>query len=135
MARREGYNGRLIIDHLKDLKKGDTVYCSYWGGKYVPVTVTRVRTVECATIVTIAKTKNLAAKRFVGYHTDKVAMSERDYVLTIETYLGDKLQESLKRAEERTATIIARADALKAMMTLKDWLFRKEDEILDREAE
>ena len=135
MARREGYNGRLIIDHLKDLKKGDTVYCSFLGNKYIPVTVTRVRTVECATIVTIAKTKDLRAKRFVGYHTDKVAMSERDYVLTIETYLGDKLWKALKSAEERTETIIAHADALKAMMTLKEWLFRKEDEILDTEAE
>ena len=135
MPRRTGYKGQLIIDSLRDLKRGDTVYVTYWSNKYVPVVVTRVKVVECAAIITVKKTKNMPYKRFVGYYTSKIATSGRECVLTIDTYWGDAIKESLEKAEQRSKVIIKRAEALKAMMTLKEWLFFQEDEYYDKEVE
>ena len=131
MARRVGHQGQLIIDELRDLKRGDTVYITYWGRKYEPTIVTRVKTVECATIITVRKCKDLEVVRFVGYYTGKIAMNSKDTVLTLEKYWGDKIKRSLESADKKSQTIIERAEALKALRTLKDWLFDREPDITD----
>ena len=135
MARRIGYNGQLIIDELKDLKRGDQVYITYWAGKYIPATVTRVKTVECATIITIRKIDKLECVRFVGYHTEKVAMNRKNIMLTLDKYWGDCIQETLEKADRRSEAIVDRANALIALQTLKTWLFDKDKTFEDREVE
>ena len=128
MARREGYQGQLIIDHLKDLKKGDKVYVTYWGDQYVPVEVTRVRTVECATIVTIKKVNGVPTARFVGYHTKREAQGDHQCVLTIERYSATNLENSLERADKKSDKLASRANALEAMRMLRKWLLEDDAE-------
>lgn len=134
MARRQGSDGSWIVDGLKDLKRGDKVYVTIWGNKYIPTIVTRVRTVECATIVTVEKRDDVRYVRFVGYHTDKKAFGEHGGVMTIYNYWADVAEQKLEAAENGSETIARRADALIALRTIKEWLFHKEDNIF-REVE
>ena len=135
MARREMRDGSIMVTNLKDLKRGDEVCITYWGGKYIKTRVTRVRTVECATIITVEKVKDVPSRRYVGYHIGRIAVGDDRTILTLDTYWGDMIEESLKDAEKRSETIITRAKALKAMMDLKEWFFRQEEKFADREVE
>ena len=135
MARREMRDGSIRVTNLKDLKRGDEVCITYWGGKYIKTRVTRVRTVECATIITVEKVKDVPSRRYVGYHIGRIAVGDDRTILTLDTYWGDMIEESLKDAEKRSETIITRAKALKAMMDLKEWFFRQEEKFADREVE
>lgn len=135
MGRRVNQKGETIATELKDLKRGDKVCVSYWGGKYINTIVTRVRTVECATIITVEKVSGIPNRRFVGYHTDRIAMASASTILTLDTYLSDEIEKHLKSANDRSQTIITRAKALRAMMDLKEWFFAKEDNFLDIEEE
>ena len=135
MARREMRDGSIRPDGLQDIKRGDKVCVTYWGGKYINTTVTRVRTVECATIVTVEKVPGVNYKRFVGYYTGRIAVADSRTILTMDTYWADMIDDNMKRAEERSAVIAKRADALAAMKTLKDWFFMKEDSIWDTDVE
>ena len=116
------------------MKRGDKVCITYWGGKYIKTTVTRVRTVECATIITVEKVEDIPCKRFVGYYTNCIAMGGGKTVLTLDTYWGDEIEKTLDEAKDRSETIVNRAKALRAMMDLKDWLFAKET-LADRDPE
>ena len=135
MARREMRDGSIMVTNLKDLKRGDEVCITYWGGKYIKTRVTRVRTVECATIITVEKVKDVPSRRYVGYHIGRIAVGDDRTILTLDTYWGDMIEESLKDAEKRSETIITRAKALKSMMDLKEWFFRQEEKFADREVE
>ena len=135
MARREMRDGSIRVTNLKDLKRGDEVCITYWGGKYIKTRVTRVRTVECATIITVEKVKDVPSRRYVGYHIGRIAVGDDRTILTLDTYWGDMIEESLKDAEKRSETIITRAKALKAMMDLKEWFFRQEEKFTDRDVE
>lgn len=135
MARRKIYDGRIVATDLQSLKRGDEVCVSYWGEKYIKTKVTRVRTVECATIITVEKIKDIRHKRFVGYYTSSIATADERTILTLDTYWGDMIEENLKSAQERSKTIITRARALKAMMDLKEWFFAKESKIYDKDPE
>ena len=135
MARREMRDGSIMVTNLKDLKRGDEVCITYWGGKYIKTRVTRVRTVECATIITVEKVKDVPSRRYVGYHIGRIAVGDDRTILTLDTYWGDMIEESLNDAEKRSETIITRAKALKAMMDLKEWFFRQEEKFADREVE
>ena len=135
MARRVMRDGSIRPDGLQDLKRGDKVCVTYWGGKYINTTVTRVCTVECATIVTVEKVPGVNYKRFAGYYTGRIAVADSRTILTMDTYWADMIDDNMKRAEERSAVIAKRADALAAMKTLKDWLFMKEDSIWDTDVE
>ena len=135
MARREMRDGSIRVTNLKDLKRGDEVCITYWGGKYIKTRVTRVRTVECATIITVEKVKDVPSRRYVGYHIGRIAVGDDRTILTLDTYWGDMIEESLKDAEKRSETIITRAKALKSMMDLKEWFFRQEEKFADREVE
>ena len=135
MARRVNQKGETIVTELKDLKRGDKVCVSYWGGKYINTIVTRVRTVECATIITVKKVQDCPNSRFVGYHTSRIAVADSRTVLTLDTYWADVIEENLKSADNRSKTIITRAKALRAMMDLKTWFFAKEEEYRDQDPE
>ena len=135
MARRKNWDGRIVSTDLQSLKRGDEVCISYWGGKYIKTKVTRVRTVECATIITIEKVKDIRHKRFVGYYTSGIAIANERAVLTLDTYWGDMIEENLKSSQERSKTIITRARALRAMMDLKEWFFTKENKNYDKDPE
>ena len=128
MARRIANNGSLIVDGLKDLKRGDKVYITQWGYKYIPTIIKRVRTVECATIITVEKREEFSNVRFVGYHLAKTAEGDKECVLTVYNYWADRAEKLLKEAEEGSKTIAKRADALIALHTLKNWLFHKEND-------
>ena len=129
MARRKRNDGSWIIDGLKDLKRGDKVYVTLWGFKYIPTIVTRVRTVECATIVTVEKRDEVRYVRFVGYHTDNKANGDHGGVLTIYDHWAETAERKLEEAASGSKTIAKRADALIALRTLKDWLNHKEDSV------
>lgn len=129
MARIQRSDGSWIVNCLKDLKRGDKVYVTFWGDKYIPTIVKRVRTVECATIVTVEKRDNILSTRFVGYHTDNKANSDNRGVMTIFDHWAEQAEEKLERAAKGSETIARRADALKALMTIKDWLNHKEEDI------
>jgi len=135
MARRKICDGRIVATDLQSLKRGDEVCISYWGGKYIKTKVTRVRTVECATIITVEKVKDIRPKRFVGYYTSSIATADERIILTLDTYWGDMIETNLKSSEERSKTIITRARALKAMMDLKKWFFTEEDKFYDKDPE
>lgn len=122
------YTGKLVIDSLRDLKRGDKVYITYWGGKYIPATVTRVKTVECATIITIKKIDKVKCTKFVGYYTESVAMNNRRTMLTINNVLGNCIEETLEEADDISTRVVKRAEALTALRTIKNWLFSKEVE-------
>ena len=126
MARRKTRDGRELPTDIQSLKRGDKVCITYWGGKYIKTTVTRVRTVECATIITVEKVEDIPCKRFVGYYTSRIATGADKTVLTIDTYWGDQIETWLDEAKDRSETIVNRAKALRAMMDLKNWLFAKE---------
>lgn len=134
MARRKTRDGRELPTDIQSLKRGDKVCLTYWGDKYIKTTVTRVRTVECATIITVEKVEDIPCKRFVGYYTSRIATGADKTVLTIDTYWGDEIEKMLNDAIDRSKTIINRAKALRAMMDLKDWLFAKET-FADRDPE
>lgn len=135
MARRVNWKGEVYATDLQSLKRGDKVCVTYWGGRYINTRVTRVRTVECATIITVEKVKDCPSRRFVGYYTSRIATCDSRTVLTLDTCLADAIKENLKSADDRSKTIITRAQALKAMMDLKKWLFAKECEYKDNEPE
>lgn len=135
MGRIEMRDGSIRVTNLKDLKRGDEVCITYCGCKYMKTRVTRVRTVECATIITVEKVKDVPSRRYVGYHIGRIAVCDHRTILTLDTYWGDMIEESLKDAEKRSETIITRAKALKAMMDLKEWFFRQEEKFADREVE
>lgn len=135
MSRRKATNGKVIIDELQDLRRGDEVCVSYWGGRYIKTTVTRVKTVECATIITVDKVGDIPTKRFVGYYTGKIAIGADRTILTLDTYWGTLIQEMLESADKRSEIVMTRAKALKAMIDLKTWLFTAEDEYKDRKPE
>ena len=135
MARRKNWNGEIVPTTLQDVKRGDKVCVTYWGGKYIVTRVTRVRTVECATIITVEKVKDCPSRRFVGYYTSRIATADERTILTLDTYWGDAIETNLKDAEKRSETIITRAKALKAMMNLKEWLFRPEEQFADKDPE
>ena len=135
MARRKIFDGRIVATDLQSLKRGDEVCICYWGGKYIKTKVTRVRTVECATIITVEKIKDIRHKRFVGYYTSSIATADERTILTLDTYWGDMIEENLKSAQDRSKTIITRARALKAMMDLKEWFFTEENKFYDKDPE
>ena len=135
MARRVLKDGSIRIDSLQDLKRGDNVCVTYWGGKYIKTRVTRVRTVECATIVTVEPVKDCRYRRFVGYYTSRIATADARTILTIDNYWGDMIEKNLNEAEKRSETIITRARALRAMMDLKEWFFKPEEKYADRDPE
>ena len=135
MGRRKNWDGRIIADDLQSVKRGDEVCVTYWGGKYIKTRVTRVRTVECATIITVEKVGDLKHKRFVGYYTSRIATANERTILTLDTYWGDEIEKNLKSAEDRSETIITRAKAMRAMMDLKKWFFAEENKYPDRDPE
>ena len=126
MARRKTRDGSELPTDIQSLKRGDKVCITYWRSKYIKTTVTRVRTVECATIITVEKVEDFPCKRFVGYYTSRIATGADKTVLTIDTYWGDQIETWLDEAKDRSETIVNRAKALRAMMDLKNWLFAKE---------
>ena len=126
MARRKTWDGRVVPTDIQSLKRGDKVCITYWGGKYIKTTVTRVRTVECATIITVEKVEDIPCKRFVGYYTSRIATGANKTVLTLDTCWGDEIEKTLDEAKDRSETIVNRSKALRAMMDLKNWLFAKE---------
>lgn len=117
-------NGELIhVQGIKSLIKGDKVYVSAtYTRELVPVTVARVRTVECATIVTIKKHPKVEGTRFVGYHTSGKAISGSGSLLLMYNYSGERLDTAIKRAEEVTNSIACRTEALYALKVLRSWL-------------
>ena len=94
-----------------------------------------MRTVECATIITVEKVGDLRHKRFVGYYTSRIATANERTILTLDTYWGDEIEKNLQSAEDRSQTIITRVKALRAMMDLKEWFFAKEEKYSDRDPE
>ena len=130
MGRRIGYQGRLVIDSLKDLNRGDKVSITSWGKRYVPAIVTRVRTYECATIINIKKIEDVRCTKFVGYYTGKIATNELRgdrTILTIDNWGIDMIESVLAEADKRTGVTVRRIEALAAIRTLKDWLFDKRE--------
>lgn len=117
-------NGEEIhVQGIKSLIKGDKVYVSAtYTRELVPVTVARVRTVECATIVTIKKHPKVDGTHFVGYHTSSKAMSGSGSFLQMYNYSGNRLEEAIKAAEEVTDSIACRTEALYALKVLRSWL-------------
>ena len=135
MARRKMWDERIVATDLQSLKRGDEVCVTYWGGKYIKTRVTRVRTVECATIVTVEPVKDCRYRRFVGYYTSRIATADERTILTIDNCWGDMIEKSLNEAGKRSETIITRARALRAMMDLKEWFFKPEEKYADRDPE
>ena len=127
--------GKWHIESLKDLKKGDKVYCTFHGDRFVPTVVTRVRTVECATIITVEKREGIMCKRFVGYYTGSLATSDDRGVLKLHNYYAEWAEKAISEAEERSEVIAKRADALRALRVLKIWLNQPEREFQDRKVE
>ena len=127
-GRWQSLSGEWNVEGLKDLRKGDKVYCTFWGNKYIPTVVTRVRTVECATIVTVENRDGLSSKRFVGYHTGRYATGDNHGVLTLNNYNAEWAEKSLEKASDNSMVIAKRADALNALRVLKVWLNQPEDE-------
>ena len=134
-SRRPDGHGGWYVDGLKNLKKGDKVYCSFYGERYIPTVVTRVRTVEHATIVTVEKREGMYCNHFVGYRTCNYATSDYNGVLTFRENSAEWAERALKSASERSMVIAKRADALNALRILKAWLSQPEDEYEDREVE
>ncbi len=113
----------VLVNGIKDLKRGDEVYANAWkNGQFVKVTVARVRTVECATIVTIKKHPDIDGVRFAGYHTGDTAIGDRERILTMYTYSGERLQEAENNADKITDKIASRNEALYALKVLRSWL-------------
>lgn len=113
----------IHVQGIKSLIKGDKVYVSStYTREIVPVIVARVRTVECATIVTIKKHPKVNGTHFVGYHTSNTAMSGSDSFLQMYNYSGNRLEEAIKMAEEVTNSIACRTEALYALKVLRSWL-------------
>lgn len=135
MGRWQNSRGEWFAYGLEDLIRGDKVYCTDHGRKYIPAVVTRVKTVECATIVTIKKSEGMPCKHFVGFHDGNTALGKRGCVLTLRAFAADWAEEALEKATERSKVIAKRADALNAMRVLKAWLNQPEDEISDRMVE
>jgi hypothetical protein len=117
-------NGETIhVQGIKSLIKGDKVYVSAtYTKEIVPVIVARVRTVECATIVTIKKHPKVDGTHFVGYHTSDKAMSGSDSLLQMFNNSGKRLETAIERAEEVTDSIACRTEALYALKVLRSWL-------------
>lgn len=125
--RRQRKDGSWSVDQLKELKRGDEVYLTSWGRTYVKTIVKRVRTVECATIVTVEKREGVDSVRFVGFHTGQKAIGGGyKCVLTLDRSWAESVEEALQDADKHSQDIIKRAEALKALSTLKNWLFYKE---------
>lgn len=117
-------NGEYIkISGIKDLKKGDIVYVTSTTDKVVEATVTRVRTFECATIVTVKKTTYIESTKYVGYHSDYYAKGNYyGSMLAIDSHVGERLRNAWMKAEENTQKDASRAEALYAMKVLRNWL-------------
>ncbi len=117
-------DGEMIPVHgIKNLIKGDKVYvAAAYSMKFVPVTVARVRTVECATIVTIKKHPEVDGTRFVGYHTSDTAMGCAGSFLQMYNRSGKRLDTAIQESEKATNSIACRAEALYAMKVLRSWL-------------
>ena len=114
---------RIQVQGIKNLIKGDKVYVTTtYTKKFVPVTVARVRTVECATIVTIKKHPDVVATRFVGYHTSDSARGAEGCILCMYNYSAHRLEEAIERAEKVTNSIACRTEALYALKVLRSWL-------------
>lgn len=127
MARKILRSGEIYIGQLKDLQKGDKVYVTFYGSKYIPVKVLKVRITDCAVIVTVEKKEHTFGNRFVGYYTDSKAFSCNTGILTLSDCWAERAEKALKSASERSREIAVRAEALCALNTLKNWLFEKED--------
>ena len=117
-------NGEYVsIRGIKDLNKGDIVYVTTYADKIVEATVTRVRTIECATIITVKKTIFIDSTKYVGYHTDNYAKGNfYGSMLALDSYAGERLSKAWKKAEEKTHKDASRAEALYAMKVLRNWL-------------
>ena len=122
---------RVNVRGIKDLVRGDKVYVTTYCDQYVPVEVARVRTVECATIVTIKKSPKVETLRYVGYHTGSQAQGDDRKVLTMYAYSADRMERALERANEVCDEISARAEALHALKVLRHWLGGNNDEVFD----
>ena len=126
--KRNGEN--VLVNGIKDLKRGDEVYANAWkNGQFVKVTVSRVRTVECATIVTIKKHPDIDTVRFAGYHTGETAIGDRGRILTMYTYSGERLQEAKDHANKITDKIASRNEALYALKVLRSWLRGSDEKV------
>ena len=113
---------RVLIRGIKDLKKGDIVYVSSFNQKVTPAIVARVRTVECATIVTIKRNPHVENVRYVGYHTGMYAQSDYENMLSVDSVAHERLHNAWSRIEENTEKDASRAEALYAMKILRNWL-------------
>ena len=120
MARRYTQKGKLVIDGLRDLQKGDEIFVSFRGREYVPVKVKNVRQVDCAVIITIEKYSWYPMK-YVGYYIDKKAVNG-EYVLTLNRWGAERIKEIFDDAEEKWRKSIDNAEALVAVKTIKEWL-------------
>lgn len=131
MARLLKPDGKIVVTTLKDLREGDTVEVSVKYGKWMPAKVTRVKTVECATIISVEKQEWMKRNKFVGYHTSKFARASTngfvsdDHILTLDSCWEEGFAEAINKADEKTEREYHAAEALNALKILRGWLNQK----------
>jgi len=122
MARRLLMDGTVKVDGLKDLQKGDKVSVTCYGRRYYQATVKNVKTVDCATIVTIERHQEIDRTRFVGYYNERYAIVDKHHILSLDRAPSDFVEDSLEKASKSSDRVVSRAEALAGMEALKSWL-------------
>lgn len=122
MSRFQRNDGSWYIGQLKEIQRGDEVYVTSWRNKYVKTIVKRVRTVECATIITVEKREGVPAVRYAGFHTSSIAQGVDGSILTLEDDCAREMDEALREANHVARDIKTRAEALEGLMKVKKWL-------------